>query len=313
MSSKGKDKEDEHSVSLALQQFWDKALVPCFLSREPAYLSVFHLKVFGKPIPAGLIPQKKPRKPKVTRRLSIDESAPRPAPKMQRTSSKATTNASPPPEPDRSIRRSNSRASDQFDRRQRSSSIDPSTREPSRVPGKPIVRAPSGKHLFKGREVGLLRRSSSILARHTSVKEEKGPVGPGLLGRKSAGESLRRHESLSHAQTQSQTKSETLIFATPAKSKQHFGRGVFPTPIREEPSSGGSTLSFVTETPMVGRLLASVAETPRRDVVSETPVAARTALAPYESDDDLGELMVPTDDEDDERMFSVPDTPARRL
>jgi hypothetical protein len=49
---------------------------------------------------------------------------------------------------------------------------------------KGLVRAPSGKELFRGREVGLMRRTSSIIRkeRDTGVESQR----MGLLGRKTS-------------------------------------------------------------------------------------------------------------------------------
>jgi len=50
-----------------------------------------------------------------------------------------------------------------------------------------MIRAPSGKDLFKGREVGLMRRTGSR-KEIMSVRQDSlpGPAGLGLLGRKTS-------------------------------------------------------------------------------------------------------------------------------
>lgn len=359
----GREKEDERSVSFRLKRFWELVLVPIFLPREATFLASFHLKVFGRPMPEELVPQKKPRKPKVTKRLSVDDGAALrdpPAAKMQRSTSRTSRMSANSPPPNgtqaRILQRSVSRAASEHGdrlRRSRSSSMDPVSlmRDPGRpVSKQTIIRAPSGRDIFKGREVGLIRRTNSVLRQNSLSLKDKGTkdkgtsdgsqqrsgalsrtvsssgalsrtTSSGLLGRRNTEQALRRKEQESQSQLQAQADAETLIFETPAKPKFNF-RAPYghPTPIHEEPSSaerGGSAsvLSFVAETPM--RRSAGVAETPvtaRMAIVRGTPLARRDS-----DDDDLGGLMVMTDEEDGgdddkadgARCRGVPETPVR--
>jgi hypothetical protein len=70
-------------------------------------------------------------------------------------------------------------------RRSRSRSIDPALVRPD-VPKRPMIRAPSGKDLFKGREVGLMRRTGS--RKEMGIRREDSQSHPsiGLLGRKTS-------------------------------------------------------------------------------------------------------------------------------
>ncbi|KAL1409727.1 hypothetical protein Q8F55_003724 [Vanrija albida] len=342
-------------MAAIIKRFWTDVLVPFFIQKQHSFCASFHLKVFGAELPAELV-QKKPRKPKVTRKLSLDarddepaSAAANPPAKLRRTVSHAPhtstrrpsspergRDASHQPHRERTVQRSMSRVSDRTDRsrtvdgdlasrRSRSSSIDP---VPVNRPKPSIVRAPSGKDLFKGREVGLLRRSNSVRlpqAESQSQSQGQSQVGRGLFGRRTNSTQL---PAPSQSQSQSQASSETLVLATPAKPKHSafFARAHtqqwHPTPIREEPSSAERSYSYVAETP--GRRSANgslVAETPRGSAhsrvaetpahgshgghsVSETPLGrvAGTPLRGTEidyDDDDLGALMVPTDEEDE--------------
>lgn len=83
-------------------------------------------------------------------------------------------------------------------RRSRSRSIDPvaSASRPVETSKRPLIRAASGKDLFKGREVGLMRRTASrksqeILGASGGLKREEGQT-LGLLGRKTSDPQKRR-------------------------------------------------------------------------------------------------------------------------
>lgn len=182
------------------------------------------------------------------------------------------------------MRRSVSHTSDKERPRSRSASIDPA------VTKKPLMRAPSGKDLFKGREVGLMRRSASAILRKQK-SEMLAPPAPvaktGLLGRK-----------LSDKAKPVEDFSNTLVFATPAKPKQVPGRYIPPTPIQEEVSPWYR--GWVGETPV-----SRVVETPVSRV-ADTPMSKMD----WDSEDPLGDLMVMTDEEE-ETQDMVPDTPAR--
>ncbi|WOO79486.1 uncharacterized protein LOC62_02G003008 [Vanrija pseudolonga] len=353
-------------MAAVIKKFWADVLVPFFIQKQHSFCASFHVKVFGAELPAELV-QKKPRKPKVTRKLSLDarddepNAVANPPAKLRRTVSHAPhTSTRRPSSPERgrdaslqqhrerTIQRSMSRVSDRTDRsrtvegdlsrRSRSSSIDPA---PVNRPKPSIVRAPSGKDLFKGREVGLLRRSNSVRLPPTdsqSQSQSQSQPGRGLFGRRTNSTQLPpQSQTQSQSQSQSQTSAETLVLATPAKPKHSafFARAHtqqwHPTPIREEPSSAERSYSYVAETP--GRRSAngsSVAETPRGSShsrvaetpaqgarsVAETPIGgSRVASTPLGGgavadtplrgaeidydDDDLGALMVPTDEEDE--------------
>ncbi|CAK9786628.1 hypothetical protein CC85DRAFT_283249 [Cutaneotrichosporon oleaginosum] len=297
--SKGKSRAD-NGPAAAVTTLW--TILTSFLPREATFLTTFHLEVFGKEIPPGLVAPKKRRKPEITHRLTR-----RPSPAS--TASGPTSAA---------MGRSSSRAS--------AASPPPSFLD---LPPKP-KRA----RQFEARPAPKLKRAQSMAARKEAAKaaETVREPGSGLMGRnlgrsqssiQSTSRSLSRTMSQSQSQSQARrlakTQSETFVTATPVKANP-FRRAVHhPTPIREEPSSAaGSVRSFVAETPTANRIDSSpfVGETPRApSFVAETPVARRhgpafIAETPYApriasiaetpggiSDDDLAGLMVPTDDE----------------
>jgi hypothetical protein len=173
--------------------------------------------------------------------------------------------------------------------------------------------------MFKGREVGLMRRTASAI-----LRKEKADLPPppapslarsGLLGRKISDKSKPAEED-----------NNTLVLATPAKPKGMFAK-YQPTPIQEEttrPSWIGDTphasrTSHISDTPA-----SRVAETPASRVADTPAIFAARGVRDTpvedgimedwetESDDPLAELMVMTDEEDeDDRDGLVPDTPAR--
>jgi hypothetical protein len=178
------------------------------VAKQPHLCASFHLKVFGTPIPSKLLPAsalpKKPRKPKITHpRPSNDDLVPPPLSKpraLSRAPSEVSSRASPPRQHSIGMRRSLSKTSDshphdQF-RRSRSRSIDLSGAKdqalladllPPPAAKRSIVRAPSGKDLFKGRDVGFLRRTASFVARkHSESQSQCQGVRGGLLGRKTS-------------------------------------------------------------------------------------------------------------------------------
>jgi len=176
-----------------------------FLAKLPELCGAFHQKVFGQVFPTKLLPpptSKKARKPKHTRaRPSLDavpsaESRPAARPPSRPPSERAS------PERDRSLKRSASRAPDSLppdkNRRSRSRSKDPigPKAESGQViqngAKRPMIRAPSGKDLFKGREVGIMRRTNSIVAKKESQGGETQRLG--LLGRKSSDEHTARRQ-----------------------------------------------------------------------------------------------------------------------
>lgn len=131
----------------------------------------------------------------------------------------------------------------------------------------------------------------------------------------------------------------TIIFATPAKPRYgnpFSSRGIHhPTPIREESRSAERRPGFIAETPSTSRVpgtpstttTSRIAETPRTErILGYTPASVLTYTDHGDEDgdgdeDDLGDLMVMTDDEDEgeeERHTGpppihgfIPETPAK--
>lgn len=248
--------------------------------------------------------------------------------------------------------------------RSRSMSVDPARQQDADALAEPtrrnsgntigtapaLARQPSGKDLFKGRQVGLLRRSASGAMRRTSSEKDKEETqsqsqsqAKGLFGRKTRGPQSQSQSQgpqsqmfgrapsqtqQSHAQTrkegESSQRSETLIMATPSKPRffdpsgryrtsgshaqydHHYG----PTPIAEEPRSERPTR--VAETPVAPRIAHGLFGAKRK----VTPISMVDDVGSGDGDaDPFGDLMVPTDDEDDigerPRWAGVPETPAR--
>ncbi|BEI85561.1 hypothetical protein CcaverHIS002_0509620 [Cutaneotrichosporon cavernicola] len=283
---KGKARADSGPAS-AVMAFW--AVLTTFLPREAAFLTAFHIKVFGKEIPPELVPQKKRRKPEVTHRLprrsSLSSTASGPTSMAMGRSSSRTSAASP------------QRSLLDLD-------LEP---EPKRA------------RQFQARPLPKLKRANSMATRREAKAPE--PVrdtNGGLMGR-----SLARSQSSMPALSRALSREPLRDFRF-----SHAGQGQPvpprgtppPTPIREEPSSAErSVRSYVAETPIANRIDRSpyVGETPRAPaLVAETPVARRhgpalVAETPYapristiaetpggDSEDDLAGLMVPTDDEE---------------
>lgn len=301
---------------------------PSFSSKLPDLCASFHLKAFGRPIPPRHLPQpptgKNPRKPITTRAkpsslalASIGQEPPRPQlpsrPPSDHTSSRRQSES----ENGESMRTEKMH-------RSRSRSIDPTgTRTESlqqarpliRAPSGPLIRAPSGKDLFRGREVGLLRRTSSMMVKKENQGVETQKLG--LLGRKTS-DPIKARRNSSEAESRARPKSQqaeqnnAIIFATPSKPRlansiygsRTSGHFHHPTPIQEEPSSGERPRpTFIAETPVhPGR-------------ISNVPLSALRSVD--EDDDDegaLGRLMVMTDEEDENEesdLRKVPETPAR--
>ncbi|ORY35843.1 hypothetical protein BCR39DRAFT_512485 [Naematelia encephala] len=343
---KGNIKPKDGEGMLAMfRQVWDKVLVPFFLDKQTDLCALFHTKVFGQPIPAKLLlaitTTKVSRKPKLTRaRPSSNALAPPDIPRERSRVSSESLAVEPNHMPnDQTMRRSMSRTSDQR-RRSRSRSIDHGPKDLLGVSGPPakkaLIRAPSGKDLFRGREVGLFRRTTSGIVkpqRENSAREESQSQRSGLLGRKTSDGAKGHARRNSTDESQSQKAATTIIFATPAKPRGSsislFGprpsfQTYHPTPIQEEPQSDERIRPrFIAETPHApGRVTGSarIAETPQ--------VFSRLASLPLsglgntdeeeedeedDDDDPLAELMVMTDEEDEEppSRAVVPDTPAR--
>ncbi|RXK41767.1 hypothetical protein M231_01002 [Tremella mesenterica] len=308
ISTKGKITDKENKFQITVKNFWNDILLPTFIPQLPEQCSSFHLKIFGTPIPSKLLPQlTKKRKPKFpppppssdsgtnTTRISI----PRP---VHRGSSKAPSESSSrlsPPRETRELQRSVSRASERIEKidnpRSRSRSVD--LKDQPLTNKKSLVRAPSGKDMFKGRE--MIRRTSSIVRRKMESVDSQSRLG--LLGRKPIIEGGK--EKKVGDQMMKKEKDKTIIFATPSKPrmiKKHPSNWN-PTPIQEEPSTERKDrTSFVVETPMNGNR------------ISDIPLSGLTSV---DEDDDgsLGELMVMTDEESEgeEVGLMIPETPAR--
>lgn len=246
-----------------------------FLPTQAENCETFHLKVFGKPIPTTLLPPahtKKPRKPKLTRARPSTEtlhpdhlSRPDPRP-VQRAPSETSQNShtrqreSAPDVMDRhhSLNRSISRTSDQF-RRSRSRSIDPSPMVGHKAESYPnakgvlpmkktLSRALSGKGqgqgLFKGREVGLMKRSISVAARKERQREKESQSQSfgreesqrfGLLGRKTSdGQKARRFSNdgmsvvwgFESALTYRFKRSTVILYSAPVGQHSHLRHAV---------------------------------------------------------------------------------------
>ena len=209
-------------------QHTDDSILP----KQPEICASFHLKVFARPLSPALQaqmlqpvhPVKKSRKPTMTRaRPSSDmltqpegiplhfpqAPAPAPARALSRNPSDASSRKSP--SRDRSLSRSlSNRPTESLElRRSRSTSIDPNSTTNIHTDlgqfgsRKTLMKAPSGKDLFKGRQVGFLKRSSSVLLKKGKDKESQGPAlglgrtesmsRVGLLGRKTSDPKSRRN------------------------------------------------------------------------------------------------------------------------
>ncbi|KAK8850406.1 hypothetical protein IAR55_004324 [Kwoniella newhampshirensis] len=357
---KGKAGEEENAVAAMLKMFWDEVLIPFFLQSHFEACSAFHLKVFGRPIPTKLLPNmpsttKKPRKPKLTRaRPSTDDLIPAPSWRRDRESDKgsrrgltsrpasrapsdAGSKASPPLRESIGMKRTISRTSEtqsqsqsqsQF-RRSRSASIDPMARTDStsstfgtHVHKKPLMRAPSGKDLFKGREVGLMRRTASKKADGLGREDSQGSGRFGLLGRKTSGGKESQSQSQSQRGNSTEepqkpgTNSNTLILATPSKPRHNMfaprqTQWYHPTPIQEETPGSSSTPrpkpTFVAETPVAPGRVATDCRYSGLGSMDYEDLGE-------ESDDPLADLMVMTDDEDEPSSGGramVPETPIK--
>ncbi len=166
-----------------------------------------------------------------------------------------------------------------------------------------------------------MRRTSSVVSKKESQTGETQRLG--LLGRKTSDEYKRRNSTeggslkwgmLRQAESQANrnlhfTKSaSTIVFATPSKPRTAnsvFGPRIpsyHPTPIQEEPSTEERPRpSFIAETPVGHKRIVDI------------PLSASESVYEDEDDDPLGDLMVMTDEEEEEYAEQplVPDTPAR--
>ena len=177
-----------------------------FLSRLPDQCSSFHLKVFAKPLspsllPVTTVPVKKSRKPTLTRaRPSTDTLTQLPQPVRPPSRPPSESAMSNSLSRDRSLSRSTSAlqttASDL--RRSRSTSND-MHRKPSEryTQERAVVRAPSGKDLFKDRQMTFVRRTSSMAkireSQSLGLGRSQSQAKIGLLGRKTSDPKTRRN------------------------------------------------------------------------------------------------------------------------
>ena len=186
---------------------------PSFLRKQPDLCAAFHLKVFARPISPSLLPTpapaavKKSRKPTMTRaRPSTDALTQLPARPPSRPPSDTDSTHS---QSSRTLGRSlSARVSGaQEPVRSRSRSSDPSARvnpaDLSRYtqPQRGVARAPSGKDLFKNRQMTFTRKISSATAVKGKERESQGltlarsqsQAKIGLLGRKTSDPRGRRN------------------------------------------------------------------------------------------------------------------------
>ncbi|WVQ63141.1 uncharacterized protein L199_001292 [Kwoniella botswanensis] len=175
-----------------------------------------------------------------------------------------------------------------------------------------LVRNQStNRDLFKGREVGLIRRTMSS---RKLDREESQSQRFGLLGRKTSS-GIQTQAQRRNSTEESQTQPNTLILATPSKprpffkpSQSQFQYWIPPTPIQEEQPAPRP--SYIAETPIAPSRIA------HRDTL---PLGGIPDDHQEDSDDPLGELWELTDeeDEDDVRqrkgrgMEMVPETPMK--
>lgn len=208
--------------------------------------------------------------------------------------------------------------------------MDPAKQNEAYAQKKGMMRAPSGKDLFKGRQVGLMRRTSSVVGHKGKARESQSlglgrtesQARMGLLGRKTSDPKVRRDSMgesfgkvLLTVESQNQSQPGTLIFATPSKPRladsifgPRLSKFTAPAPIREEPSSI-ERATFVTETPHgPGRMskdlgISLIAETPMtstRDFIPGTGKSyagmAINALNSVERVEDSGDESDPLAD-----------------
>ena len=139
-------------------------------------------------------PVKKSRKPALTRARPSTDALTQPVPIREASQAPSDTRSRASSPRQRSMSRSLSARPEQWDRSQSvETTSKPSERAQMSQSKKGMMRAPSGKDLFKGRQVGLMRRTTSVVAKKPRV-ESQGSLGfgrsesqakvVGLLGRK---------------------------------------------------------------------------------------------------------------------------------
>ncbi|WWC98736.1 hypothetical protein V866_005629 [Kwoniella sp. B9012] len=177
-----------------------------------------------------------------------------------------------------------------------------------------LVRNQStNKDLFKGREVGLIRRSMSS---RRLDREESQSQRSGLLGRKTSS-GIQTQAQRRNSTEESQTQPNTLILATPSKPRSFFKPSQSqsqsqywfpPTPIQEEHPTPRPT--YIAETPIAPSRIAHRDTLPLDGVPDDNE---------EDSDDPLGELWELTDEEEEvdvgqrkgRGMEMVPETPMK--
>ncbi|OCF58459.1 hypothetical protein L486_04492 [Kwoniella mangroviensis CBS 10435] len=177
-----------------------------------------------------------------------------------------------------------------------------------------LVRNQStNRDLFKGREVGLIRRSMSS---RKLDREESQSQRFGLLGRKTSS-GIQSQAQRRNSTDESQTQPNTLILATPSKPRPFFKPSrsqsqsqywIPPTPIQEEQPTPRP--SYIAETPLAPSRIA------HRDTL---PLGGMPDEKDEDSDDPLGELWELTDEEEEDDfgqrkgrgMEIVPETPMK--
>lgn len=205
-----------------------------YLNQQPELCASFHQKIFAAPIPSSYLPPPRPPiRPSIPSRDQISRTS-----SLSVRSASASASRAPSETSDISHAHSHSHShthshantntgtggaslhrsrsisrtstSDTLNplggggqelRRSRSRSIDPVRVGVADPPKRPLIRAPSGKDLFKGREVGLMRRTASrkgheSLAAGSGKREDcqtqiQSP-SLGLLGRKTSDPKRRR-------------------------------------------------------------------------------------------------------------------------
>jgi hypothetical protein len=196
-----------------------------FLSTHLEQCSTFHAKIFAAPIPPQLLPKmtksKTSKSESSTTTLAPQDSRAHSVRSISRPPSDAGSRTSVPPDNDMPRRRSFSRSESTLQapnangngtsskRRSRSRSIDPPRESLADLTAKPrpLVRAPSGKDLFKGREVQLMRRTSSMARKDsqrrlqeslsTSTGHNQNEIQKnraGLLGRKTSDQNQNQNQ-----------------------------------------------------------------------------------------------------------------------
>jgi len=158
-----------------------------FLPTQPDLCASFHQKIFAQPIPPSYLPPPpRPSRPSIPSRDELSRASSMSARSISRAPSEISDISRAPSGTSlhRNLSRTESMQGQEM-RRSRSRSIDQSQVRPEIK--RPMIRAPSGKDLFKGREVGLMRRTGSR-KEIPGARRDDGQTQPslGLLGRKTS-------------------------------------------------------------------------------------------------------------------------------